>query len=553
MNTHINLIKRTVKPWHRAEGVSVCGSGFLPDGTHLEAASFCGAVREAIVQDHLTAFLEGLNGFFAIIAEHGDSVVAVVDRVRSIPLFYGVTGDAACVSDDAEWVRQNVGDRETDEVAKQEFLLTGYVTGADTLFANVKQVQAGEAVYLRAAGAGQRVSATRWYRFLHQEPERWDESALLSKLNNHTEASHKRLIEYAAGRQIAIPLSGGYDSRLIATMLKKLGYENVIAFTYGVPGNKESEISKTIAQKLGIPWHFVEYSNERWRTWFESTERKDYYRMGSGWASLAHTQDWPAVRELKERGVLDPDAVIVPGYGGTVVGGHTPTPKDQSDVSRMDELLSLVGGKHYSLRPWRSDVQALTDWNRRIMDRAERGEISTPVELAGAFEKWEWQERQAKFIVNSVRVYDFWDFDWWMPLWDADFMRFWQGVPLELRLNKRWYAGFVAKVYGDFTGLLAEDVRKTARVERTSSGSLSKRAIVSFSAILKRSSIARLALSRIRRHRMDTHALGWAGRYSHADMDRLANGEVTATGLNVERELRELEEYLSSSNRSPIR
>lgn len=52
---------------------------------------------------------------------------------------------------------------------------------------------------------------------------------------------------------------------------------------------------------------------------------------------------------------------------------------------------------------------------------------------------------------------------------------------------------------------------------------------------------------------MDTHALGWAGRYSHADMDRLANGEVTATGLNVERELRELEEYLSSSNRSPIR
>ena len=185
--------------------------------------------------------------------------------------------------------------------------------------------------------------------------------------------------------------------------------------------------------------------------------------MGSGWASLAHTQDWPAVWELKVRGVLDPDAVIVPGHGGTVVGGHTPTPKGQSDGSRIDELISLVRRKHYSLRPWRSDVQALTDWNQRIMDRAECGEISTPVELADAFEKWEWQERQAKFIVNSVRVYDFWGFDWWMPLWDAEFMRFWQGVPLELRLNKRWYAGYVAKVYGERAGVPAHDARRTER------------------------------------------------------------------------------------------
>ena len=71
----------------------------------------------------------------------------------------------------------------------------------------------------------------------------------------------------------------------------------------------------------------------------------------------------------------------------------------------------------------------------RITAYAEYDEISNPAELADAFEAWEWQERQAKFIVNSVRVYDFWGHDWWMPLWDAGFMRFWQGVPLEFLMQ----------------------------------------------------------------------------------------------------------------------
>lgn len=87
-------------------------------------------------------------------------------RVGLIPLFCGVVGDSSYVSDEAEWMRQKVGDREIDEVATQEFPLTRYVVGADTLFGKVKQVQAGEGVHFQAAGDEQRVSLNRWYRFL---------------------------------------------------------------------------------------------------------------------------------------------------------------------------------------------------------------------------------------------------------------------------------------------------------------------------------------------------------------------------------------------------
>ena len=44
----------------------------------------------------------------------------------------------------------------------------------------------------------------------------------------------KKLSKSCEGKQIAIPLSGGYDSRLIASGLHKIGFKNVICFSYGL-------------------------------------------------------------------------------------------------------------------------------------------------------------------------------------------------------------------------------------------------------------------------------------------------------------------------------
>lgn len=75
----------------------------------------------------------------------------------------------------------------------------------------------------------------------------------------------KRLVAYAQGRPIVIPLSGGWDSRTIALALKKVGYEPLIAFSYGKPKNAEAEVSRDVASQLGIPWLFAEYSLSTWR------------------------------------------------------------------------------------------------------------------------------------------------------------------------------------------------------------------------------------------------------------------------------------------------
>jgi asparagine synthase (glutamine-hydrolysing) len=417
-------------------------------------------VQESATAHALKASLNQFNGFYAWVEQSPGFIRAAVDHIRSLPLFYACVNGHFHLSDDAEWVRQKAGDREMDPVSRQEFQLAGYVTGADTLFPHVKQLQAGEFLVAEDRRGGVHVQPHRYCRFLHAEPEQVDTTALLKELDGIAIASITRLIAHADGRQIVVPLSGGYDSRLIVTLLKRLGYENVCSFSYGLPGNKEATYSKRVADALGLRWHFVKYNDERWREAWAGNDRKTYQQRAAGWTSIPHVQDWLAVKCLKEQNVLEPDCVFAPGHGGDfVAGSHIPKQARRGAPATLSQLTEATFSNHYRLA--RFQVAPKPDkafWANRILDRAERWLIEDGVTLADAMEKWDWQERQAKFICNSVRVYEFYGYDWWMPLWDVEFMRFWEHVPLELRKGTALYLTYVRQETHkqDSTGTLSQ-------------------------------------------------------------------------------------------------
>lgn len=396
-----------------------------------------------------------LNGFFAVVRSSATKVVAAVDRVRSIPLFYGESQSEAFIGDSAEWVRQRLGDAGIEPAALSEFRLAGYVTGRDTLYRGVRQLQAGEMLIADPAAAGPAIATHRYYRFLHTEPGAAEEKTLRMELEQAALSAMRRLIDYAGGRQIVVPLSGGYDSRLIATLLRRLGYDNMLAFSYGVRGNKESVYSRQVAAALGLRWHFIEYGRDQWRGAWNTDERRQYMKWAFGGVSLPHIQDWAAVRALRDGRMIDEDSVFVPGHTGDFLsGGHIPDEAFGAGVFNADMLARRILNKHY----WRSTGSAgprpaFDTWSERIIERAEAGAMRDGADFANAFEKWEWQERQAKFIVNAVRVYEFFGYDWWLPLWDAQFVALWQRVPLELRRKRRWYLDYVSSEYTARVGL----------------------------------------------------------------------------------------------------
>lgn len=54
-------------------------------------------------------------------------------------------------------------------------------------------------------------------------------------------------------------------------------------------------------------------------------------------------------------------------------------------------------------------------------------------------ECFNWQERQSKFIANSVKCYEYFGFEWRIPLWDNEIADYWMRVPARCRYGRNLF------------------------------------------------------------------------------------------------------------------
>ena len=249
----------------------------------------------------------------------------------------------------------------------------------------------------------------------------------------------KRLVDYANGRQLVIPLSGGYDSRLIVLKLKELKYENVICFTYGKRDNWEAIISKNVADELGYEWMFIDYNHIIKKLYFSEamTKYDDFCLRG---ISLPHRQDFFAVHELNKHNIINNDALFVPGHSGDFLAGSHLSELECSDTPLRNDVISMrIIQKHYKLFELnKKDRKVYFDKiNKNLTKSTSNSDNSSLLDC------WNWKERQAKFIVNSCRVYEFFDYEWYCPLWDKELMNYFKEMPIKYRRNKYLYDHYV--------------------------------------------------------------------------------------------------------------
>ncbi|MEI6309086.1 MAG: asparagine synthase C-terminal domain-containing protein [bacterium] len=427
-------------------------------GRHLlSAQELVGCLTDSAGEENFLTLVKSLNGFFALVQEDQGSLRLAVDPLRSQPLFFGCNDTTAWVSDDAYWVRDQLGEVLFETVAAEEFAASGFVSGMDTLYSCVKQVQAGDVLFLRPTAEGWNICVHPYHRYRHRNTEEYSSQELAPRFEDVLNNIFTRLVKVANGRTIVIPLSGGDDSRIVALMLKRLSYPHLLAFSYGLPGNRESRISKDVAKVLGIPWHFVPYSNETWYRWHRSFERKTYERMADNLCTLPHTQDWPAVGELQKTGEIPPEAVFVPGHSADLLAGSRSAriPQFYRPGAAVVDAIPMILSMNYDLQNGWSRQE---EWIPRFLDRITRtlDPLASYNSAAEALEAWEVQERQAKKIINSVRAYEFWGYLWWLPLWDGEFISFWARVPLFDRLHQSFYRRFVKDLYKNVTCLPQE-------------------------------------------------------------------------------------------------
>lgn len=250
-----------------------------------------------------------------------------------------------------------------------------------------------------------------------------------------------------------------YDSasRTILLQLKRFGYPRIVAFGYGAEGNRESVVAAEVARQLGVKWVFVPYRLSDWKVVAGTRHYWEYICYAHNGVSAPHIQDLPAIRQMVETSTLIAgDCVVIPGHTGDLVaGGHLRW--EHGKIRDEQQLIQALLDKHYRLikpellteyvgEPFTRDGlqdlldQVCTKLRSQIHQYYFANQFVDPYSF---LDFWNWRERQAKFIVNSVRVYDFHQLDFWLPLWDLDHIGFWQGVPLAWRVDRSLFRAYL--------------------------------------------------------------------------------------------------------------
>ncbi|MCY4318277.1 MAG: asparagine synthase-related protein, partial [Alphaproteobacteria bacterium] len=180
--------------------------------------------------------------------------------------------------------------------------MSGYTIGEDTLVSGVKALSAGQYLAVPIKGGAPYQDYYRRYAPWAETLSDWSKSR--DALRDLTRDILRDLVVASKGRPIAIPLSAGFDSRLIASGLKHLGHDDVLCFSYGLAGNREATAAREIAEVLGYRWTFFEYTNALARAWSTESDYDAFRRYSDSLTGIHFAQDFPAIRGLRDIGYL---------------------------------------------------------------------------------------------------------------------------------------------------------------------------------------------------------------------------------------------------------
>ena len=392
----------------------------------------------------LATAVASLDGHFAIAAAGPDWCVAAVDRVRSIPLFMAKVDGAWAIDNRADRLRRaaGLGVEDVDDGAALSIAMAGYTVDRATLYRGLLMPGPGECLVASGEGGPER---QRYHTYRPWRVVEADEPALKRRLANVTLAVMEKHLASLDGRPLVIPLSAGNDSRLVASAARHLGYRNIRCFSYGRPGNFEAAASRAIAERLGVPWAFAPLSIDGQRRFFAGNSYAAYLDYANSCASVPFVQDMSAIEALKASGFIPADAVIANGNSGDYISGnHIPAklcspPQGLSEAARRSRIVDALTDKHFALWLSLRTEKNLARIRTLLAQSIAAIPLGAPETDHGLYEYAEFQDRQCKYVITGQRIYECLGHDWRLPLWDNDYLDFWESVPLRFKAGQRLY------------------------------------------------------------------------------------------------------------------
>lgn len=433
----IKLERNNAFKWYLKDHVYT--KGYIYDaGKTIKGFELCEFFKEIFLNNNIDK-LKRINGCFSCVADFEDSIVLISDRIASFPLYYSIDGEY--ISDSVDTlINKMKGKVSNNNNNIIELLSSSYITGEDTAYKEIKIVDLGQCVKI----SKNNIESIYYFKHIHNYEKQIEYEKLKKDYQEKNDKIFENLISSLDGRTVVIPLSGGYDSRYIACMLKKKNYNNVICYTYGDKDTYEVKYSKMVAKQLGYKWYFIEYDKEEWRSIFDD-EFLRYCEFEHNYICAPNVQDYIALKKLKQQGLIDNTCIIVNGFCGDLPAGSFLL--SQLDERFLDFDIDWI--TNYIYKQNYKHIKINNEYEKAIKYKIKQHiqnlniNVNNIENFMQVYEEWFTGARPCKWVVNTNRMYEFFGIEWRMPLWDNEFIDFFYNLDYKNREGCKFYKEYL--------------------------------------------------------------------------------------------------------------
>ncbi len=420
--------------WYSNPTINATGFVWL-DGKYIEKQEFILLLNKKIKTfEQFQTFANSLNGQYSIIIYKETETWITCSQTWSYPIFYLQNEKELQISDDPKNLKNKEITKQPDQFAELYFLNFGVTPNNSTLLSGISQVRPGELI-----------------RFQNKKPQIQSlfpiknkpskNQANPGKLRELLIKTFKKYYTHLENKEVLLPLTKGYDSRLIACLLKEYGHKNVICATWGRDQNTELNTAQKVAKELGYKHVFIPYTYKLIKNFSSEKTFRDYTHFAGHWSSMPYLQDYFAVKYLVEKKIINSKTVVLPGHmGDFTMGSHLKAAyKTAQPKELVSEIISNLGNT-LPIKP--NKKQQLTDYitSQYFSEKNQANSWKN-------FEAWDLEERQCKFIINSTLVFSFFNIDFLMPLFDKEIVDFSKQMSFDQKLNTVFYNHAVEQIF----------------------------------------------------------------------------------------------------------
>ena len=408
-----------------------------------------------LYEEYGERFVTRLNGSFVIVIYDlaHDKLLICNDRYALRPFYFAASASHMVFASEVKAILQAdfVGKDLNDETIAEFLACGGEITGDKTFFSGVEALPPASILTYGDGGH----SITQYWDYDYRP----DYSIAADDYAEQLAESFRKAVNtrLETGFRHGLWLSGGLDSRLIASAMDRDKVNEVVAFTFGSPGCTEYRVAKRVAGLLDMKHVFMEYRAEESIPYAEKavyvTDGFDHVGMGGNFEAFARIAQNVSVSFNGLPGDLS--------LGGSFVNRRIVAARD------TEQLLALLDSR----RTMSDDMMARlfsSSYFPRVKGvpsrlKREALEAAKPEHPGNKVDYFYLQNKVRRFSVKGdalARVFQ----EVASPFYDNDFVDLLLRTPPEYRRSHRLYLKVLNRLSPALAGVEYADKRVPANV-----------------------------------------------------------------------------------------